>query len=627
MADRAPYKMRPVILRPSIGCCGRLSRGVSGLVFLFLWALQAISSTSSAALPKRLILAIDGVAYRDMKALQEGVTYKNAKGRQFHRQAFHQGYYPVSRNVSTFPSTSDVAWTDIFGDRPLPGYQRTYFSAAANSQISINGVTTTMEHEHQMHWELENSLLRTLGYVCPVHTYKYEVHEFAKDFLNTKSKADNYYVYIRAPDDAQHLARDIFAMLCALDEKLQELRAHYKAREGRDLEILILSDHGNNHAGAGKRVEVRNFLKRSGYRITKSLLDPKDVVLPTTGIESWVEIHNSPTETERLVQLLWHLKGVDVLTAQDPGQTNRFVVMNSKGERAIIDWNPAKNAYRYSTEVGDPINYRPVVETLSLKNQLDSDGFATAEAWMAETVTHRYPLALERIVRAHTQVTLNPATILISLNNDYVHASWLIKKGSEFVRFGGTHGGLDDLNSNGILLSSFAPTQDTSTSRVAALFEGFKGLREPRAEENGAEWVSGKAQALTAIARAPVDSGCRMLPSDGVCLRIWGPSFACFGNDIPVEVTIEKAGRFLPAKIRRGEPSAIDASTQHLTLSLPLALPGACSYERVYGLPPDLILEPQQAYRISGRLCDQKTSTRIFDFAFRTDSRGLPVAY
>src|ERR1035441_3633631 len=85
MADRAPYKMRPVILRPSIGCCGRLSRGVSGLVFLFLWALQAISSTSSPALPKRLILAIDGVAYRDMKALQEGVTYKDAKGRQFHR--------------------------------------------------------------------------------------------------------------------------------------------------------------------------------------------------------------------------------------------------------------------------------------------------------------------------------------------------------------------------------------------------------------------------------------------------------------------------------------------------------------------------------------------------------------
>jgi Type I phosphodiesterase / nucleotide pyrophosphatase len=619
--------MRLMILRPSFGCSGRLSRDLSRLVFLLAWALLVLSSMNVAALPKRLIVAIDGIAYRDMQSLQEGVTYKDVRGRQFHRQAFHEGYFPVSRNVSTFPSTSDVAWTDIFGDRPLPGYQRTYFSAAANAQISINGVTTTMEHERQMHWELENGFLRTLGYVCPSHTFKYEVHAFAKDFLNTKSTADNYYVYIRTPDDAQHLSRDIFAMLCVLDEKLKDLRARYKAQEGRELEILLLSDHGNNHAGPAKRVPVRAFLKKAGYRITQSLRDPKDVVLPTAGIESWVEIHNAPSETERLAQLLTHLEGVDVLTARAPEEANRFLVLNANGERASIEWNPAKNSFRYSAETGDPINYRPVVEALSRKNQLDAEGFATAEAWMATTLDHRYPLAPERIVRAHTRVTLNPATILISLDNSYVHASWLIKKGSEFVRFGGTHGGLDDLNSNGILLSSFAPTQDTSTSRVAALFEGFKGLREPRAEENGAEWVSGKAQALTAIARAPVDSGCRMLPSDGVCLRIWGPSFARFGSDIPVELTIEKAGRFLPAKIRRGEPSAIDASTQHLTLSLPLALPGACSYERVYGLPPDLILEPQQAYRISGRLCDQKTSTRIFDFAFRTDSRGLPVAY
>jgi len=34
---------------------------------------------------------------------------------------------------------------------------------------------------------------------------------------------------------------------------------------------------------------------------------------------------------------------------------------------------------------------------------------------------------------------------------------------------------LDDINSTGVLLSSFAPTTDTSTSRAAALFNGFKG--------------------------------------------------------------------------------------------------------------------------------------------------------
>ena len=344
-----------MIFGPGAGGSGRWRRNRSRFVFLLLLAIQALPSTG-LALPKRLVIGLDGISYRDMKALQEGVTYKDTHGFQFHRQGFHQGYFPVSRMISTFPSTSDVAWTDIFGDRPLPGYQRTYFSAAANLEISVNGITTSMEHEKQMHWQVENGFLRTLGYVYPSHTYQYEVHELVKNFLNTKSKDDNYYAYIRTPDDAQHLARDVFAMLCALDEKLQELRAIYKAREGRDLEILILSDHGNNHAGAGKRVEIRTFLKNAGYRITNSIVNPKDVVLPTVGIESWVEIHNSPAETETLLQLLPQLKGVDILTAQFPGQTNRFIVMNSKGERAIIEWNPARELLSiFNRDGGTPL--------------------------------------------------------------------------------------------------------------------------------------------------------------------------------------------------------------------------------------------------------------------------------
>jgi len=91
--------------------------------------------------------------------------------------------------------------------------------------------------------------------------------------------------------------------------------------------------------------------------------------------------------------------------------------MNSKGERAVIEWNPARNSLPIFNRAGDPINYLPVVEALSQKNRLDAGGFATADDWMAETLTHRYPLALERIVRGHTRVTLNPATILISLDN------------------------------------------------------------------------------------------------------------------------------------------------------------------------------------------------------------------
>jgi hypothetical protein len=584
---------------------------------LLVWLAVSFFPAAGFALPARLVLALDGISYRDMKALQAGISCTNFWGEKFQRRAFtaDEGYFPVSRMVSTFPSASDVAWTDIFGDRPLPGYQRTYFSTAANAEISLNGVTTSMEHERQMSWQVENGFMRAMGYLSPLQTYEFELRGLSENFWKSTGTNSIYYVYVRASDDAQHLNRDVFAMLCALDRRLQDLRARYKAQTGRDLQIVILSDHGHNHAGRGRRVAIHAFLKNAGYRIAKKIAGQKDVVLPTVGIEDWVEVHNAPAATEKLARLLCHLQGVDVLAAKIPDQTNRFLIMNSKGERAVIDSNPEKNLFRYSAGNGDPLNYRPVAETLARNHQLDADGFATADVWMAATMTNRYPLALERIVRGLTRNTLNPATILISLDNHYVNDDWLVQKGSQLVTCGSTHGGLDDINSDGIVLSNFKPTTDTSSGRVAGQFENFPGVKNFRAEENGAEWVTAGEQALTRIARTPFDRDCKTLPDDGVFLRIWSPQFFPPAAATPIETTVEKIPHYSTTPVRR------------FTFNAPVSFPGRNSDERIYALPTNLILEPQTEYEISGWTRHQKKTIRLFSFTFHTGRDGRPAAY
>lgn len=617
-----------MFLGPSSGGSVRASGNAKRTLLLVFLALS-VFPFRGRALPTRLVLGLDGVAYRDMRALQAGVTYTNAWGRRLQRQAFtpEEGYFPASRLVSTFPSTSDVAWTDIFGDRPLPGYQRTYFSAAANSQIVINGITTTMEHESQMSWEMENNLLRTMGYVYPVHTFDHEIRETIRNFWNDTGNNGSYYVYIRATDDAQHLDRDIFAMLSMLNDRLQKMRARYRAQEGRDLQILILSDHGHNHAGSFKRVEVRALLEKAGYRITESIQQPKDVVLPTTGIEDWVEIHNAPGATKTLMPLLTRLEGAALVTGQDPDHSNHFLVMNSRGERAGIDWNPTNNTYRYSTETGDPLGYRPVAEALARQNRFDAGGFAAADTWMAATLTNRYPLALERIVRGLTRVTLNPATILISLGNDYVHCGWLIQKGADLSTFSSTHGALDNLNSDGIVLSNFTPTRDTSSDRVAGQFDDFPGLRNFRAMENGAELLTKNEQALTRIAHEPFDSDYQSLPEDGVFLRVWSPRFTHLDAQAPIEATVEKVQHFSNAQNPHGVFKPAPALGRHLTFDRPVSFSDPCAYERIYALPSDLILKSQTEYRISGWIRDRNKSISLFEFNFYTDSQGRPAAY
>ncbi|HTX21851.1 MAG TPA: hypothetical protein VMD27_08355 [Candidatus Aquilonibacter sp.] len=580
----------------------------------------------SQALPSRLVIGLDGIAYRDMKALQAGVTYTNVWGNVLYRQAFSlkEGYFPVSRMISTFPSTSDVAWTDIYGNRPLPGYQRTYFSVAGNSEIFQNGVTTTVEHEWQMDWQVQSGFIRSAGYIYSAHTFDYETHEMIKNFWDTKNTNADYYTYIRASDDAQHLDRDIFSLLCLLDEQLQNLRARYKTQTGHDLQILILSDHGHNHAGPGQRVKVQSFLENAGYNITQSIVNSNDVVVPVAGIEDWVEIHNAPWATEKLAEQLTHLKGVDVLAARL--QTNHFLVLNSKGGRAVIEWNPAKNSFRYSAENGDPLDYLPVVKSLAQKKLLDADGFATAEAWMNATMTNHYPLALERIARGLTRVTLNPATILVSLNNQYVNAGWLVKAGSRLEDYGSTHGALDDINSDGILLSNFKPTHDTSSDRVALQFHDFPGLRNYRAQQDGAEWVTKNEQSLTRIPRDPFDRDYKMLPTNDVFLRVWSPQLISLDTNAPLEVSIAKIPRFAAAQVQHAAEDPPDPPGLHFTFENSIPLSGQSAYERIYACPPDLNLEPQTEYQISIWIHAPEKHF-LFDFTFYTDARGRPAAF
>src|SRR5262245_2770589 len=127
----------------------RRSASLAALVRLVL-VLLVFSANSHAALPTRLVLLLAGVSYGDMKALQEGASYTDSRGRRLTRRGFDEGYFPPSRMISTFPSASDVAWTEMLGNSPLPGYQRTYFDAATGSEVRQNGVTTTMEYERQM---------------------------------------------------------------------------------------------------------------------------------------------------------------------------------------------------------------------------------------------------------------------------------------------------------------------------------------------------------------------------------------------------------------------------------------------------------------------------------------------
>jgi hypothetical protein len=255
---------------------------------------------------------------------------------------------------------------------------------------------------------------------------------------------------------------------------------------------------------------------------------------------------------------------------------------------------------------------------------MDANGWAPADDWMKATMTHRYPLALERIARGHTSITLNPAPILIGLRDGYVHCSWLLKQLSSLMRMGGTHGALDARCSNGILLSSFAPTEDTSTRRVAQRFDGFENLKDPREGTQGADWIYLENPTLASAATAPLQIAQPSVPESEPLLRVWTPLFSDLEPATPVQIAIKPVSRWLRPRVRRSDP-VVSKPAQKWGLADPLEFPKLNEYERMYALPEDLSFEPKKTYRITGRAGISGHRRRIFEFTFQTDAYGLPV--
>jgi hypothetical protein len=433
-----------------------------------------VQAAEGRILPTRLVLCLDGVAWQDINALQAGV----ALDKRGHQVAAFKTYLPVSRLISTFPSCSDVAWTEMFGNEPLPGYTRSYFDNSTSQFVVLNGVTSTVKYERQMHFQEENGWVRSRGYAFPNHEFKKEMQDFLHDFKYDSAGIDTYYAMLRTTDSAQHLSADIVRILHELDENLRQLQMEYRAQMGRDLEILILSDHGSNKAGPGKRLPIVRFLKKAGYRVTNSIRNSRDVVAPTGGILSFVEIHNAPSETPNLVDHFVHLEGIDLVLSILPGKTNAFLVCDRHDARALITEDSEKKRYKYTMLSGDPLAYGPLLDILQQQHLLDAEGFASRDSWMNISMTHKYPVALERIARGLNSAALNPATILLSLDNRYVHASFWVFQGSRLIRSSGTHGGLDQSCSAGIVLSNFTETRNMTTSQLPYRFDHFVGRNQ-----------------------------------------------------------------------------------------------------------------------------------------------------
>lgn len=425
----------------------------------WIWSLALLAPGTAAALPARLVLAVDGAAYHHVRALQAG---------EGGRRCF-AGFQPASRLISTYPSLSDVAWADILGLAALESYQPLHYSYARNELSGARGLESMgdePEYMRRMDWYLSGSWSNLAGYLFPRRVFRRELGRIRKAFL--RSERPEFYALVHTTDYAVHMGRDPADYLCEVDAWVEGLR-----RERAGLEVVIVSDHGTDDL-VPRRLPIPEHLERSGFRVVKRLERRGDVVLPVDGMLNVVQAFPFVEDIPAVAAALIALPGVDLVTVALPDRRDEVRILK-RGEEAVIRRRGGR--YAYEALRGDPLLHAPVAAALRRSGAADADGYATGEAWLAATLEHLYPAALERVMRGHSGLVRSPAPVIASLTPGWVSANRPTWIGSRLVSLGGTHGALDARSSNGVAMSTARRAPDTTTDRVRRHFGGFAGLR------------------------------------------------------------------------------------------------------------------------------------------------------
>ncbi|WP_439642223.1 hypothetical protein [Gemmatimonas sp.] len=425
-------------------------------------------------LPHRAIFALDGVDYRDVQDAR-------ARGK-------FASFNEPGRLISTFPSISDVAWHAIFGVYPPAGYQRVFYSTRHNAVLGdALSAISPIEYEERMDYAFDTKFHHLGAYLISWPVARREVDTDIERILSSRGRR-TVYLYNVGPDALQHTRGAIAPYLDHLDAKLTELQSRYRARTGRALELVLLSDHGHNRGIDAQFVPITQALAARGFTAAPAITAPNHIAFSVDGVTTGFGVFSHPDSVQRVAALLADVPGVDLVTRRQ--SDSLFVVVRTIRAKAggvrrtegRVMWRMRHGSaqFAYQSVTGDPLAMEAVQARMRTDGVVDADGFATADVWTRYTAAARYPVAVVRIVHGHLHAAGNVAPILVSLDDGYRVGLGMVSVANRMRPLGGTHGALSATNATGIVMSNTTTPHDDLAMSVRMQFGGFDDLRDTK---------------------------------------------------------------------------------------------------------------------------------------------------
>jgi hypothetical protein len=373
------------------------------------------------------VIALDGVPFEVVDEL--------------YREGHFRFFHPPVRVICCFPGMTDLALSELFHTGPCLAYEARYFDRAANRFTDGNAVYLSgrnsrwlerMDYRCSFWWD-------ALAYLDPQAVFNHEMNGIMRVFRETDADEACAYSVATAGLGTRGGREGIREYLRTVDRLCEQI---IYERRGR-VQLTLVADHGHNLV-ENRRISFRKTLEAGGYRQTKSLRKPGDVVTVGYGLVTYASFFTS--DPAGVAGCLLGLE--DVEFACYPVD-DAIIVRDRSGEARITR---RASGFTYDSGNGDPLKLAEIVEHLRDAGSVSADGEIEPTALFEATLDHQYPNPLERIWGAFHELVEYPPNLIVNLRNGACYGSRFFH--AMIGRVSSTHGSLNRRSSTTFVLTT-----------------------------------------------------------------------------------------------------------------------------------------------------------------------------
>ena len=360
------------------------------------------------------------------------------------QERFQEGGFlwfdPPQKVIAPYPTMSGLIFSQILQTPPLPSANNRYYDPTDNQSHDLiwkrvfGYVNPWQEHldYRAKYWE------NGLAFLKPRPWFHAELERVRRAIQRSSSKQTIVYLASTSGMLSRYGREGLDEVLDGLEQLCMQLLYEYRGA----IDITIISDHGHNLI-EGTRFSAKPILENAGYNVRKKIDSAKDVVLDLDGLVNYFGIH---TKCPSLVaDLLVNQPEVEFVVYKE----GEAVVVRTMNGSAVI--TKANNKFGFTITAGDPLGYAKIIESMQRTGLLSDGDAAPGKVWFSRTIDHEYPNVPVRLWNALHANMRYPPDLMVGIRDGYYAGDPSFEK---YIRMKSTHGGLNQINSAAVILTT-----------------------------------------------------------------------------------------------------------------------------------------------------------------------------